>query len=120
METPTGPSIDDDDWQKRCLEADIATFRNMVEDAPVEEVDVPDGRKNVTVAWQDSNGFHEREGRAIGVYRDYDEQPDPLSDEPQWSRIHIDWESPEGERTTIEREQLVTLDESDYYHPDTE
>lgn len=84
--------------------ADIGSFKETVADAPIKDVDVPYGRKEVEVAWEDSDGFHIEEGIAFGVYTE------PGRRDP--SVYHIDWE--DGGRTTVQADSVVTFDESDY------
>jgi len=44
--------MDSEEWQKTRAEADIAEFKNAVEEATVEPVDVPAGRKDVEIAFE--------------------------------------------------------------------
>jgi len=44
--------MDSEEWQKTRAEADIAEFKNAVEEATVETVDVPAGRKDVEIAFE--------------------------------------------------------------------
>lgn len=109
---PQQPGIDHDAWQRQRLESDIAEFQQTVENATVEEVDVPDGRKDVRVKYTDGLDTVIEEGVAIGVHREYEGQTLVC--------IHIDWaEGSQHEgldaRTSVKRENLLDIEESDYY-----
>jgi len=98
--------MDDEQWQKTRAEADIAQFKNAVEDASVESVDVPAGRKDVEVAFERDDRFHVEEGVAIGVYYE------PGRRNPV--RVHIDW-ADERDRLSLLMEDIIDMTESDYY-----
>lgn len=101
MEQPDRPiGLSDEEWAKRKLESDIAAFKNAVEDSEVVEVDEPSTYKDIEIAWEDSSGFHHQQGKAHGLYRDGDV-------------YHIDWMDDRG-RMTVEKDTVVTLEESDY------
>jgi len=109
---PKSPGIDHDAWQRQRLESDISQFQSAAKNATVKEVDVPDGRKDVRVKYTNGLETVVEEGVAIGVYREYEGQTLVC--------IHIDWSKQsqhEGldDRTTIQRENLLDLQESDYY-----
>lgn len=93
---------------RRRVEADIEQFRGLAQEADIKEVAVPPGRKDVEIAWTDSDGFHIEEGVAVGVYFD----PGRLETET----VHIDWED-ERDRTSAKWENVSTLIESEYYFP---
>lgn len=91
-----------DDWAKTQAEVDISQFKRLVEDAPIEDVDVPAGRKEVEIAWTNSAGeFTTKDGLAIGVYRDRD------------GLIQIDWVD-EDEATVVKTENINYFEESQY------
>lgn len=102
---------------KHQVEAEIAHLKGVVEDATIEEVDVPDGRKDVEIAFSNAEqGFQHLEGTAIGVYF----EPGRLNPH----EVHIDWlQSPAGSdeegrpqgRTSVKWENIDTFEESDYY-----
>lgn len=100
--------MDSDEWQKTRAEADIAQFKNTVEDATVEEVETPSSRKDVEVAFEQDGEFHVEEGVAIGVYYE------PGRGQPEV--VHIDWQ--DGERLTLLEENIVDMVEGEYYEAD--
>lgn len=104
MERPERPDPNSE-AAKNEARAEIATLKRLVENATVEVVDEPTGRKDVEIAWTDSDGFHVEEGTALGVYYD-GERASP-------ERVHVDWE--DGSRTTVEQEDIETLEEGEYY-----
>jgi len=107
MNEPDRPSgVPPEEWATRKLEAEIAEFQNLVEDATVAEVDEPTGRKEVEIAWEDEDGFHSKEGEAFGVYRQY-------TDTREASSYTVDWV--DGSRTIASADSIVTLQESEYY-----
>lgn len=114
MEQPTGPNPHKE-AAKNQVEADIEQMKRAVENATVEEVDTPSGRKDVEIAWmeesEDSVQFRHKEGPARGVYF----EPGRMNP----VRVHIDWteDAPEHwpDRTTAEWENVETFEESDYY-----
>lgn len=90
------------DWGKTQAEVNMSQFKRLVEDAPVKDVDVPDGRKDVEIAWTNSQGeFTTKDGIAIGVYRDRD------------GLIQIDWVD-EDEATVVKIENINYFEESQY------
>ena len=101
------------DPAKQRAEADIVSFQAAVIGAPVEEVDEPTGRKRVEIVWEDKNGFHVKKGEAIGVYREYSDATG-LSGEPRTAIecYHVDWT--DGERTTVQQDELVDLEEGEW------
>ena len=106
MKQPDKPSGVDPAKQR--AEADIASFQAAVIGASIEEVDEPTGRKDVEIAWEDSDGFHVEEGEAIGVYREFSDAK-LLTEQPELQQVHIDWQ--EGGRTTVKQDELVDLEE---------
>ena len=96
-----------DDWAKTQAEAEIAQVKNAIEDASVETVETPSGRKDVEVAYDDGREFIVEEGAAIGVYFQ------PSRARP--SRVHIDWEDDQRGRTTVKWHNVVDFEESEYY-----
>lgn len=91
-----------DEWHRKCLDADIAHFQTIVDTAPVVRVDEPTGRKDVEIAWEDSDGFHSEDGVAVAVYRDGD------------GTLKIDW-TDERNRTIVQKDDIHTLEEGEYY-----
>lgn len=91
-------------WGKERVRADIESFKAALIGAEIEEVDEPTGRKQVEIAWEDEDGFHTESGESYGVYRDNDV-------------YHVDW-TDDRDRTTVTSDQLVTLEESDWYSGD--
>lgn len=98
--------MNSDEWQKTRMEADIAEFKNMVEDAPVEEVDSPYGRKDIEIAFERYDSFHVEEGVAVGVYYE------PGREQPEV--VHIDWQD-SRERLTVAMHNVVDITEGEYY-----
>ena len=102
MEGPPSPGPDEEEWAKTKAESDIERMKAVVEDATVEEVETPTGRKDVEVAFENEDGeFVVEEGQAIGVYRE------------RKTVLHIDWA--EGGRTSIEQDDIIDMVEGDYY-----
>lgn len=96
---------------KERVQASIAHFQAIVDDAPIEEVDTPTARKSVEIAFEDRNGeFVVREGEALGVYFE------PSRDTPE--RVSIDWS--EDDRTSVDWQRVEYFDESEYYVPSGE
>jgi len=106
MKAPPNPFHRRDKYAKSQLRQDIASFKTIVEDADIEEVDVPTGQKYVEIAWTDSDGFHVERGMAHGTYREYDGH--------DIHSVHIDWAEDDMDRTTVRGEQIETLEEGDY------
>lgn len=97
----------DTDWGRTRAEASIEAFRAAIIGADVGIVDTPTGRKNVSISWNDEDGFHSKDDVAIGVYRTSDE------DNLDRNRVVIDWT--DGTRTSVERDDIITFDEGEYY-----
>lgn len=87
------------------VEADAMQFARLAEDASVEVVDTPPGRKHAEIAASTEDGFTHKEGEAVGVYH----EPNRRSTEV----VHIDWV--EGERTSVAWDNVVTFEEGGYY-----
>lgn len=101
---------------RRRVEADVEQFKRLVEDASVEFVETPTGRKDVEIAYEDSSDkFIEEDGTAVGVYWEYsdavglDGEPEPAIEV-----VHIDW-ADERARTSVKWDDVVTFEESEYY-----
>jgi hypothetical protein len=94
------------DWGKTQAEVGISEFKRVVDDASVETVETPAGRKEVEIAYQASYGFEVESGTAVGVYY----EPGRLNPET----VHIDW-ADDGNRTTVQFDDIETLDEGEYY-----
>jgi hypothetical protein len=90
-----------DNIGKQQAEASIHAFQAAVINSEIEEVDEPTGRKKVEIAWEDTNGFHVKEGEAVGVF----------GDRINYYEIH--WV--DGEVTTVDIDDIVTFEESEYY-----
>lgn len=90
-----------EEWVMELIRLDIAEAKELMEEASIEEVDTPTGRKEVEIAWEEGHDFNIEEGVAVGVYRD-----DGV--------YHIDW-ADERERTTVQAGDIVTFEEGDYY-----
>jgi len=104
MEHPDSPSVRPEGKEK--AKNEIEQMKEVVENATVEEVDAPSGRKDVEVAYTDEEGeFHVEEGTAIGVYRE------------QKTVFHIDWADERG-RTTVTEDELESLEEGDWFFED--
>lgn len=90
----------------KCLaEAQIAHFKACIADADIEHVEAPTDRKDVEIVWDDGE-FHVEQGSATGVYY----EPERGDAE----RVHVDW-SDDRDRTTVTTENLISIEESDYY-----
>lgn len=99
---PTGPSgMSAERWAKIRAEAAIANFQTMVEDADIEEVDEPTGRKEITIAYTEGRDIIEESGEVYGLYRDGE-------------TLVADW-TDDRSQTVVPRDNVVDLDESEYY-----
>jgi hypothetical protein len=98
--------MDSDEWQKTRAEADIAQFKNTVEDASVETVDVPAGRKDVEIAFERDDRFHVEEGVAVGVYYE------PGREQPEV--VHVDWQD-DRDKLTLSMDDVIDMTEGEYY-----
>jgi hypothetical protein len=80
--------IDDtfnDEWAKQQARTEAINFAATVEDATVEIVDEPTGRKHVELFWKDDSGsYHEEEGEAYGVFREYAGSREPTHYVIEW------------------------------------
>jgi hypothetical protein len=92
------------DWRKEQAAASVASFQAAVIDAAVREVDVPTGRKDVSVAYQKDGAFEAESGAAIGVYYEPNRMDATV--------VHIDWE--QGGRTSVPMDSVESLEEGDY------
>lgn len=94
------------DWGKRRAEADIAQFKNAVEDAKIEEVDEPAGEKEVEIGYNKEQSYVIEKGKAVGVYYEPNRQ--------YAKTVHIDWVD-ERNRTSVKFEDINVLEEGEYY-----
>lgn len=108
MERPDIPDAGSEAAKNQAI-ADIEQAKRLMENASVEEVDTPAGRKDVEVAFERDDRFHVEEGKAIGVYY----EPNRVNAE----RVHIDWADDRG-RLAIEMDNILDMTESDYYTED--
>jgi hypothetical protein len=103
------------DWGKTRAEADIAQFKNAVEDATIEEVNEPAGKKDVEIGYNKEQTYVIEKGKAVGVYYEYSDDVG-LDDEhePAIEVVHIDW-TDERNRTSVKFEDINVLEEGEYY-----
>ena len=93
--------MSEDEWAKIRAEAAIANFQTMVEDAGIEEVDEPTGRKEVTISYTEGQDIIEESGEVYGLYRDGE-------------MFVADW-TDDRSQTVVPRDNVFDLDESEYY-----
>lgn len=105
MTTPPQPDPFHEGLKNR-VEAEIEQMKRVVQDATIEDVETPTGRKDVTIAYADDSGFQIEEGQAQGVYYE------PSRQNPYV--VHVDW-TDDRSRTTVKWDDVETLDESEYY-----